>query len=70
MLIKITFICIKAGDLVKFNFPMAYAISVVSWGVIDYEDAYVKAKELENVHKMIKWGTDYFIKVSICLLYD
>jgi hypothetical protein len=43
---------------------MAYTITVISWGVIDYEDAYVKAGELENVHKMIKWGTDYFLKVN------
>jgi endoglucanase len=42
---------------------MAYAITVLSWGVIDYEEAYVKAGELENVHKAIKWGTDYFLKV-------
>jgi hypothetical protein len=42
---------------------MAYTITVLSWGVIDYEDAYVKAGELENVHKAIKWATDYFIKV-------
>ncbi len=55
----------KAGDLVKFNFPMAYAITVTSWGAIDYEDAFVKSGELQNVHKMIKWGTDYFLKVSI-----
>ncbi len=55
-----------AGDLVKFGFPMAYTVTVVAWGVIDYEDAYVKAGELENVHKMIKWGTDYFLKVFFC----
>ncbi len=42
---------------------MAYTITVLSWGVIDYEDAYIKAGELENVHKAIKWATDYFIKV-------
>jgi endoglucanase len=55
----------KAGDHVKFGFPMAYAITVLSWGVIDYEEAYVKAGELENVHKAIKWGTDYFLKVLL-----
>jgi endoglucanase len=38
---------------------------VLSWGVIDYEEAYVKAGELENVHKAIKWGTDYFLKVLL-----
>jgi hypothetical protein len=58
-----------AGDLVKFGFPMAYTVTVVAWGVIDYEDAYVKAGELENVHKMIKWGTDYFLKVIFFLFF-
>jgi endoglucanase len=42
---------------------MAYAMTVLSWGAVDYEDAYKKAGELDNVHKAIKWGTDYFIKV-------
>ena len=57
-----------AGDLAKWNFPLAYTMSVLSWGVIDYEDAYTKAGELENARKAIKWGTDYLIKVSRCFL--
>jgi hypothetical protein len=51
-----------AGDLVKFGFPMAYTVTVLGWGVLDYEDAYTKAGELQNALKAIKWGTDYFIK--------
>ncbi|CAG2180693.1 unnamed protein product, partial [Oppiella nova] len=51
-----------AGDLVKFGFPMAYTITMLAWGLVDYEDAYQKAGELENVRNAIKWGTDYFIK--------
>ena len=47
----------------KFGFPMAYTMTVLSWGAIDYEDAYNKAGELKNVLNAIKWGTDYFIKV-------
>ncbi len=58
-----------AGDLVKFGFPMAYAMTILAWGLIDYEDAYIKAGELENGRKAIKWGTDYFIKVSLILKY-
>jgi hypothetical protein len=48
---------------------MAYAMTVLAWGLIDYEDAYIKAGELENGRKAIKWGTDYFIKVSLILKY-
>jgi len=54
-----------AGDLVKFGFPMAYSVTVLAWGVIDYEDAYTKASELDNARKAIKWGTDYFIKAHV-----
>ncbi len=43
---------------------MAYTITVLAWGVVDYESAYEKAAELENAKKAIKWGTDYFIKVK------
>ncbi len=44
-------------------------MTVLAWGLIDYEDAYIKAGELENGRKAIKWGTDYFIKVSLILKY-
>jgi len=51
-----------AGDLVKFGFPMAYSVTVLAWGIVDYEDAYTKAGELANARAGVKWGTDYFIK--------
>lgn len=58
-----------AGDLVKFGFPMAYTATVLSWGLIEYEDSYTKAGELENGRKAVKWATDYFLKVQIFLLF-
>jgi hypothetical protein len=53
-----------AGDFVKFGFPMAGFTTLLAWGAIDYEDAYIKAGELEQVRQAIRWSTDYFIKVS------
>jgi hypothetical protein len=58
-----------AGDFVKFGFPMAAFTTLVAWGTIDYEDAYVKAGELEQVRQAIRWSTDYFIKVSFINLF-
>ncbi len=49
----------------KFGFPMAFTIATLSWGIVEYEDAYTKAGELDNARKAIKWGTDYFLKVCI-----
>lgn len=51
-----------AGDNVKFGFPMAFTITMLSWSVIEFE-AQLKAKnELSNALDAIKWGTDYLIK--------
>ena len=50
-----------AGDNVKFGFPMAYTITTVAWGLIEFGDAYRAANEYNNGLDMIKWATDYFI---------
>ena len=42
---------------------MAFTVTVLAWGLVDYEGAYSKAGELDNIRKAVKWGTDYFIKV-------
>nr|XP_039260058.1 uncharacterized protein LOC120336441 [Styela clava] len=54
-----------AGDYVKFNFPMAYSLTVLAWGGIEFRDAYEDAGELENMINAILWPTKYFIKTHI-----
>nr|AMH40379.1 glycoside hydrolase family 9 [Ramulus artemis] len=54
-----------AGDLVKFGFPMAYTITTLAWGIIDFEDVYRSTGNLEHAQKAIKWGTDYFLKAHV-----
>ncbi|KAG7541670.1 Six-hairpin glycosidase superfamily [Arabidopsis thaliana x Arabidopsis arenosa] len=51
-----------AGDSIKFNFPMSYAMTMLSWSVIEYSAKYEAAGELDHVKELIKWGTDYFLK--------
>ncbi|MQM19986.1 hypothetical protein Taro_052998 [Colocasia esculenta] len=51
-----------AGDAIKFNFPMSFAMTMLSWSVIEYSAKYEAAGELEHVKEIIKWGTDYFLK--------
>jgi len=51
-----------AGDHVKFGFPMAFSMTTLTWGLIEFEDAIDACGELENYLDTIKWGTDYFIK--------
>ncbi|CAN6922050.1 unnamed protein product, partial [Brassica oleracea] len=51
-----------AGDATKFNFPMSYAMTMLSWSVIEYSAKYKAAGELDHVKELIKWGTDYFLE--------
>ncbi|CAA0813987.1 Endoglucanase 11 [Striga hermonthica] len=51
-----------AGDNVKFGLPMAYTITLLSWGVIEFKNEIALAGELNHALESIKWGTDYFIK--------
>ncbi|KAF9590101.1 hypothetical protein IFM89_030849 [Coptis chinensis] len=51
-----------AGDHVKFGLPMAFTVTMLSWGVIEYGEQIAAAGELKHALEAIKWGTDYFIK--------
>lgn len=51
-----------AGDAIKFNFPASFAVTMLSWSVIEYRAKYEAAGELNHVKEIIKWGTDYFLK--------
>ncbi|RAL39368.1 hypothetical protein DM860_002901 [Cuscuta australis] len=51
-----------AGDNVKFGLPMAFTVTILSWGAIEYGAEIAGAGEWEHALEAIKWGTDYFIK--------
>ncbi|KAF3443418.1 hypothetical protein FNV43_RR13100 [Rhamnella rubrinervis] len=51
-----------AGDHVKFGLPMAFTVTMLSWGAIEFRREIVAAGEMEHAMEAIKWGTDYFIK--------
>ncbi|KAI4356899.1 hypothetical protein L6164_000882 [Bauhinia variegata] len=51
-----------AGDNLKLGFPMAFAITMLSWGTIEFRGKLQAKNELSNALEAIKWGTDYLIK--------
>ena len=51
-----------AGDNVKFNFPQAFALTMLGWSGVEFAKGYKTAGQWEQFLDMIKWGTDYFIK--------
>merc|ERR1711962_1801930 len=54
-----------AGDYVKFGFPMAGAMTILSYGGITYSDGYQAAGQMSYLLSAIKWGTDYIIKAHV-----
>lgn len=51
-----------AGDAIKYNFPAAFSMTLLSWSVIEYSAKYDAVGELGHVRDIIKWGSDYFLK--------
>ncbi|KAL6525319.1 Endoglucanase 3 [Orobanche minor] len=54
-----------AGDNVKFNFPMAFTTTMLSWGAIEYRKALSDSDQLQNTREAIRWGTDYLLKCAL-----
>ena len=52
---------VDAGDNVKFNFPLAYSVTTLAWGGIEYYDAYKKSGQLVHLSQNLRWVTDYFL---------
>ncbi|OMO63939.1 Glycoside hydrolase, family 9 [Corchorus capsularis] len=50
------------GDAVKYSFPASFAMTILSWSVLEYSAKYEGAGELNHVKDIIKWGTDYLLK--------
>lgn len=53
---------LDAGDNVKFNLPMSYTCTMLSWSVIEDYDSYEESGQLKYILDNIRWGNDYFIK--------
>ncbi len=51
-----------AGDHVKFGFPMAFSVTALAWGALEYEDAYRRSGQLDILKRNLRYVTDYFIK--------
>ena len=53
-----------AGDFVKFGWPMAYSVTTLTWGLLEYYDAYQKTGELDHMLECIKWPLDFLLKAA------
>ncbi|CAN0909117.1 Endoglucanase 5 [Linum grandiflorum] len=51
-----------AGDHVKFGLPMAFTVTMMAWGAIDFAKDMKSTSQMGNTMRAIRWGTDYFLK--------
>ena len=51
-----------AGDNMKFNFPMASAVTLLAWGGLENGTAYWNSGQWGWLLGNIRWATDYFIR--------
>ncbi|GLT32976.1 hypothetical protein SLA2020_076030 [Shorea laevis] len=51
-----------AGDNVKFNFPMAFTTTMLSWGVLEYRET--MGTQAAYARVAIRWATDYLLKCA------
>ncbi|XP_050204151.1 endoglucanase 9-like [Mercurialis annua] len=51
-----------AGNAIKYTLPTSFAMTLLSWSVIEYSSKYEAIGELDHVKDIIKWGTDYLLK--------
>lgn len=51
-----------AGNYLKFTVPLAYTLTMLSWGGIEWIDSYRRANLMNDFRDTVKWGTDWIIK--------
>ena len=51
-----------AGDNVKFGWPMAFSVSLLSWAAIEYEKEISSVNQLGYLRTAIRWGTDLILR--------
>ncbi|XP_052760105.1 endoglucanase F-like [Mya arenaria] len=54
-----------AGDHVKFNFPMAFSVTSLAWGLLEFKDAYVDAGQLDYMYDCLQWPLEYLMKCHV-----
>ncbi|KAK8549801.1 hypothetical protein V6N13_073576 [Hibiscus sabdariffa] len=54
-----------AGDNVKFVWPMAFTVTLLSWAAVEYRHEISSAGELNHLRTAIRWGTDFIFMSNL-----
>ena len=53
------------GKSMKLSVTMAYATTILSWGLLEYEQAYKDTGQYQHMLDSLRWPLDYFIKSHV-----
>lgn len=51
-----------AGDHIKFGLPQASAVTLLTWGLLQYKDAYNASGQLDDMYDCIRWSLEWLLK--------
>ncbi|OMP06070.1 Glycoside hydrolase, family 9 [Corchorus olitorius] len=51
-----------AGDNVKFGWPMAFTVTLLSWAAHEFQPEMSAANQLGHLQAAIRWGTDFILQ--------
>ncbi len=54
-----------AGDHVKFGLPMAFSLTMLAWGGIEFPAAYAETRQDSPLLDTLRWGADYLMKCHV-----
>lgn len=49
------------GGSIKYTFPMAFSVTMLSWSVLEYWEQYEEENLLVEAVSLIQWGVDYLL---------
>lgn len=59
--VKLTGGYYDAGDNVKFGWPMAFTVSLLSWAAVEYRTDIAAVNQLGYLQGAIRWGADFLL---------
>jgi hypothetical protein len=54
-----------AGDYLKLNVPLAYTVSVLAWGILEFEHGYKTSGELQHARESLRPAAQYLLDCHI-----
>ncbi|KAL3498907.1 hypothetical protein ACH5RR_041639 [Cinchona calisaya] len=50
-----------AGDNVKFGWPMAFSVTLLSWAAVEHQTEISSANQLVYLQSAVQWGADFIV---------